>query len=154
MWGRHRGGGWRLIEVAEFSAGEEALAKGGEGGELGGIAGFLAGLAAADLLWETHPEGADGGELIGGRCPAEGEAIGVSEPIQGAALLLCDAACEGICDGDGLWVIEEEEALGGDVGGFPLAIDEAGVWVIEDGQDIGDLIANDGEVDRPIDAGI
>ena len=94
------------------------MAEGGEGEFLGFVLVLLGVFAGAgfDLGGEGRPEGADGGEFFGGGGAAEGEVIGVGEAVEGVAFEFIQAGGEGIGEGDGLGVVHEKEALGGDVG--------------------------------------
>ena len=110
------------------------MAEGGEGEFLGFVFVLFGvfGGAGFDFGGEGHPEGADGGEFFGGGGAGEGEVVGVGEAVKGGAFDFGEALGEGVGEGDGLGIVHEEEALGGDVGVVALAVDEGGVGEVED----------------------
>ena len=123
------------VEEAEFSAGEEGLAEGGEGKALGFLLAFggVLGRPCLDRFWEAHPKGADRGKFVLGRAAAEGEHVGVGQSLERFALEFTDALGKGVGEFERLGIVHEEQALRGDVGGVATAVDEARIREVEHG---------------------
>ena len=134
------------MDVTEFRGREQGLAVGHQGPRLG-LSGSVGPLGRRSR--DIGPERMNRGNVPGTWSTTQRHLERLAPPILRAIRQGGHALGKRARQRHDVGMIEEEQALRRDVGGVAAAADERGIGEIEDGEEFGQLVAHDRQVDRP-----